>query len=92
MTFGYGGLDFGAFEDDAMVVDVLLLVDEVIVIPVLPVVRGSGGVAGGKLHLGDEEPLDKREDDAHDGTHGDEDLGAEIRKYRRRHGTVVGGR
>jgi len=77
-TFGNGVLDFGAFEDNVVIVEAFLFFDEVIVVAIF-----AGGVRGsfsgsGELNLGDEDPLEEGEPYSNDGADRNQNLGAEI--------------
>ena len=71
-------MDFGAFEDNVVIVEAFLFFDEVIVVAIF-----AGGVRGsvsgsGELNLGDEDPLEEGEPYSNDGADGNQNLGAEI--------------
>lgn len=78
-TFGNGVLDFGAFEDDVVVVEAFLFFDEVIVVAIFAAAGVGGSVSrSGELDLRDEDPLEEGERYSNDGADGNQNLGAEI--------------
>lgn len=70
-TFRDGVLDFGALEDDAVVVYAFLFLEEVIGVAILfgAAVGSTGVQARRELHSRDDSPLDQREHDRHQRAH-----------------------
>jgi hypothetical protein len=82
-TFRDGVLDFGALEDNALVVAAVLFVDEVLSVAIL-----SGAAVGRRwrdLDARDDEPLEQREHDPHHRAHRNQNLRPDIWQNRRAH-------
>lgn len=86
-TFRDGVLDFGALEDNALVVATVLFVDEVLGVAIL-----SGAAVGRRwvvawrdLDARDDEPLEQREHDPHHRAHRNQNLRPDIWQNRRAH-------
>ncbi|KAM0959425.1 hypothetical protein ACFX2I_024538 [Malus domestica] len=79
-TFGNGGLNFGASEDDVMIITAFFLLDEVIVVPIFASAAGIGVpvAAWGKLNLRNVHLLDQGEGDADHRAQRNQNLGPEI--------------
>lgn len=89
-TFRDGALNFGAFDDNVVVIKPFLFFNEIVSAAILAS-AGAGAVprrvsGGRQLDVGDEDPLNQRERDSNNGAHRYQNLRSEIWQNCRTHG------